>query len=331
MHAKWINFASTLAAFHMQSRSYEDVQPPSFGEHHAHTPNVNAVLRRDGAEPYREMVDHANHDHSTVANDDGERSNNHEPSGNAIKNFGHFLRRRIRKGTQTSTDNFRTTMRNIHAAPPHSRKRKAKENGSTSSGHSTSRRDKNDRVPTLLLQEGAHLVSLLSAVALSTLRCEYDDGDAPLVEFVPDRHWPDCNSERDADTRRYHEMKYGTRRSRSVSTARYLLDASATESQRRRVNASRPFPVIGGVSRREALALQSARGSLAKTALVFMWTNEFIQREYAHGSFGKVAPPIFSRLAQYLSDGRECEMCNISFSLLFFSMYHCHLNYCHLL
>ena len=34
-----------------------------------------------------------------------------------------------------------------------------------------------------------------------------------------------------------------------------------------------------------------------------MWLNEFIIREQLHGSLGKVAPPIVSRLQQYSSDG----------------------------
>jgi hypothetical protein len=41
---------------------------------------------------------------------------------------------------------------------------------------------------------------------------------------------------------------------------------------------ARPFPVVGGVSEREAHLLQQARGGLAKVSLVNMWLNEFVIR-----------------------------------------------------
>jgi hypothetical protein len=68
-------------------------------------------------------------------------------------------------------------------------------------------------------------------------------------------------------------------------------------------NASRPFSVVGGVSDAEVQALQKARGPLAKVALCTIWLQEFVAREFAHGSMGTVAPPIISRLFQFTSDG----------------------------
>jgi uncharacterized protein (TIGR02452 family) len=44
--------------------------------------------------------------------------------------------------------------------------------------------------PSLFLQEGAHLLSLLSAVAMSTLRTDVMDATPPLVEHIPGRPWP---------------------------------------------------------------------------------------------------------------------------------------------
>lgn len=68
-------------------------------------------------------------------------------------------------------------------------------------------------------------------------------------------------------------------------------------------NAARPFGVLGGVSDSECELLQKARGPYAKVALVTMWLQEFLSREYLNGSTGKVAPPIISRLYQFISDG----------------------------
>ena len=46
----------------------------------------------------------------------------------------------------------------------------------------------------------------------------------------------------------------------------------------------------------------------AKTALAYLWGNEFVIREQLHGSFGNAAPPIVSRLPQFLLDGHL--LCN---------------------
>lgn len=153
-------------------------------------------------------------------------------------------------------------------------------------------------VPSLFLQEGAHLVSLLSAVALSGLRCDFEYADAPLTKFIPGHHWPHYNSDNDPDMK-----QYGYKRNGFVTTIKYMMDISRTKQERLVYNAARPFAVIGGLSDREAFLLQRARGPVAKTALAFMWLNEFIIREQQHGSLGSVAPPIVSRLQQYSSDG----------------------------
>ena len=46
----------------------------------------------------------------------------------------------------------------------------------------------------------------------------------------------------------------------------YAFDVSRTRDERAAYNAARPFAVIGGISDREALLLQRARGASAKTA-----------------------------------------------------------------
>ncbi len=49
--------------------------------------------------------------------------------------------------------------------------------------------------------------------------------------------------------------------------------------------------------------LQRARGAPAKTALCSMWLQEFISREFENKALGNTAPPIVSRLYQFISDG----------------------------
>ena len=53
----------------------------------------------------------------------------------------------------------------------------------------------------------------------------------------------------------------------------------------------------------EILTLQNARGPYAKTALCFVWLQEFISRETLNGSTGSINGAILSRLFQYQSDG----------------------------
>jgi predicted membrane chloride channel (bestrophin family) len=83
----------------------------------------------------------------------------------------------------------------------------------------------------------------------------------------------------------------------------FILGMSRSDHHRTLYNAARPFAVLGGVSDEEVMVLQNARGPYAKTALCFMWLQEFISRETLHGSTGDINGAILSRLYQYQSDG----------------------------
>ena len=158
----------------------------------------------------------------------------------------------------------------------------------------------NKSLPPLFLQEAAHLLSLLSAVAMSTLRNDIEEAESPLATFEPGVPWPHVDPDAySADVRK--DWARSTHRSWTV--LRYLLGISRSEKDRTLYNAARPFRVVGGVSDAEVEMLQAARGPLAKVALCSMWLQEFISREHLAGSTGGVADPIISRLYQFLSDG----------------------------
>ena len=302
MHSKWLDAGLTLAAFHMQSKAYDSVRPPSFGDHQ-HLNDL--VLQRD-----REEVD-AN---GALTEDDDGLSN--ESISRTTSNFGSFLNRKLKRRGRKKTKNSTSELVSINVASsssceelpyPNYRNRMltkaltANCSSRISIKEGKAMQTKTTPIPSLFLQEGAHLVSLLSAVALSTLRFDEDDSYAPLVEFTPGHHWPNYNSDHDADMKKYG-YELGLWR-RFVVLVKYWLDISRTKQQCRVYNAARPLPVIGGISEREAVMLQRARSKSAKVALVFLWWNEFIIREQLHGSLGDVAPPIVSRLQQYSSDG----------------------------
>lgn len=158
-----------------------------------------------------------------------------------------------------------------------------------------------DAVPPLLfLEECAHLLSLMSAVAFSTLRNDLPEAESPLTVFEPGLPWPKV----DPDNYKGRVRKGWTQsKSKLYSELQFLLGRSRNDRARTLYNAARPFRVIGNVSDAEIEKLQEARGPLAKVSLVSMWLLELISREYQAGSTGKVAPPIISRLYQFIADG----------------------------
>ena len=294
MHSKWLDVGTTIAAFHMQSKAYEHIRPISFGDR----PQSNNLLLRNMDE----------HPATNITNTTTENGIDNEPS-RKDSNLKRFLHRTIRRRRGKKKDINNATAEelvSINASSsqhreelPYPNYKNDKSNSSTNLVARWSSKDGiSDVTPSLFLQQAVHLVSLLSAVALSTLRCNEEDESTTLVEFKPGRHWPNYNSDNDPDMK-----QYGYRRGRGfVATIKYMFDVSRTKRERSTYNAARPLGVIGGVSERE-LMLQRARGSTAKTALVYFWLNEFIIREQLHGSLGNVGPPIVSRLQQYISEG----------------------------
>ena len=153
--------------------------------------------------------------------------------------------------------------------------------------------------PSLFLQETAHLISLLNAVALSTLRNDIAIAASPVTAYIPGVPWPDVDPD---NLPRETKKLYGDG---TVFWRWFYFCLGLSRSAKRRTmyNAARPFGVLGGVSDGEIQALQNARGPYAKVALVNMWLQEFITRETLAGSTGDVPAPLLSRIHQFISDG----------------------------
>jgi len=323
MQSKWLDCAMELASFHLQSVAYDDVKPPAFGSY----PEIKSIVRE--RERLNVMTtEELNNQLDTVI--EGTRPK-------SMRSRFRFMLRREKasrnlmgeisnaKSQDTSKRGRHGTSRNINAAiktqqvtfAPKSAyaHRRSLESDALGSNASTITQVRGGshvrsvvvmnggmrhRQPSLFLQEAAHLVSLLSAVALSTLRNDIETAESPLCEFVPGAPWPPVDpDDEDAQVKK----QYYTTTSMVWQVIRYLFSVSRTEQSRTLYNAARPMRVLGGVSDAEINRLQAARGPLAKVALVSMWLHEFIAREYLAGSTGQVAPPIISRLYQLTSDG----------------------------
>eukprot|EP00956_Cyclotella_meneghiniana_P035412 scaffold114619_cov55-Cyclotella_meneghiniana.AAC.1 len=159
----------------------------------------------------------------------------------------------------------------------------------------------NGRTPPLFLQELAHRTSLLSAVALSTLRNDEEEFESPLDIYHPGSPLPQVDPDKlPKSTRQLYQPSISI-----TKHARHWLGFDRSPANRSTYNSTRPLSVIGGVSDAEIVFLQKARGSYAKTTLCWCWLSELITRSHLDGTLGKVHAAILSRLYQNLSDGMK--------------------------
>lgn len=327
MHSKWLDFGTEAAAFHYQSVRYNNCKPPAFGSFRPPRDVASVATNTISRERLRteemtkeellEQLDSLTVDNNTTTSPTRRSSSNQ-------------LRKRISRVFRPSKDKERKKERpkviddysvdqtggfNDNNNPKRQQKHQKlrqlddeyfDESGKPYPSFQTEARKRlheglcDSKSPPLFLEEVAHLLSLLSAVAVSTLRNDLEDAESPLIEFVPNAPWPCVDPDAyDADIRQGWESS-----SKHISTVfRFLFGMSRTDKSRTLYNAARPFRVIGNVSDAEIELLQAARGPQAKVSLCSMWLQEFISREYMAGSTGNVAPPIISRLYQFVSDG----------------------------
>jgi hypothetical protein len=259
MHSKWLDFATEIAAFHYQSSRYDDRKPPAFGSH----PDLKSITRERQRieEPMtkRELEDHVD-----------------DCMAKTSRNLP--LRQRFFQSFRKNKSN--RNARNLRASGKFisSRRRSLREptlfneeydGGSTSQFTSRARhlmtqgkmmQTEDDSPPALFLEEAAHLLSLLSAMAMCTLRNDLPEAESPLIEFIPGAPWPHVDPDDYlADIRREWESS-----NMCYTLFRYIFGLSRTDASRTLYNAARPFRVIGNVSDAEIGMLQAARGPLSK-------------------------------------------------------------------
>lgn len=297
MSSKWLDAATCISAFHYQQATlYADIRPPTFGSlpvdprsirnrhrtfRHIHEftplqPKNSRVRRRDIA--------------STI--------HSYEGKGKSINSPNNAPDTRMRNPT-----NLKIPIPTRFQDQFFPEEDDAPQLLAQTASRNVTLRAKLPK-PSLFLQEAAHLLSLLSAVAMSTLRNDIDQAESPVVPYVPGQSWPCVDPDRlDKDIlKEYGESNAFWR------ILYFCLGLSRSDKRRTLYNAARPFGVLGGVSDEEILMLQAARGPYAKVMLVSGWLQEFISREYLAGSLGNVATPILSRLYQVSASSKPLKL-----------------------
>jgi hypothetical protein len=312
--SKWLDCATTLAAFHYQSDQFDDIRPPAFGSH----PTLQSSRIKGRQHAYKATLEETMEAIKEATDEQASLERQLK------KPWWKGLRRRT-----ASTNISEDVSKNMGSTRPHDRV-----NGDTSKipipqrfqdqftlkGQQQSFRKSKRRllakqsraslnlitapesrvpVPSLFLQETAHLVSLMAAVAMSTLRNDSEFTESPLTEYIPGKPWPAVDPDSLSEEIR---GLYGDDNT-IWRWIYFCLGLSRSERHRTLYNAARPFGVLGGVSDSEVELLQRARGPYAKVSLCTMWMQEFLSREYLAGSTGTVPGAILSRLYQFLSDG----------------------------
>ena len=326
MQSKWLDVAMNLASYHYQSDRFDDITPPTLGKLENVTTSDIVGRARNFECSYDDMVDQVD------AELKQRRSLRKQPWWKRRVGRPH-TESRARRQRDFETDRRHGKMIDSHKPDPNNSdsvremsvipipQRFQEDLGvrmtlSDESDPDTSelrnylikqpipsldlaRRESRVPSPSLFLQEVAHLLSLLSGVALSTLRNDMEEAESPLTTYYPGKPWPPVDpDDLDDETRN----RYGEEH----TLARWIyfcLGLDRSTKHRTLYNAARPFGVLGGVSDEEISRIQKARGPAAKVYLCTMWLQEFITREYMAGSTGRTAPPILSRLYQFISDG----------------------------
>ena len=348
MSSKWLDAGICMCAFHYQSKQFYDIKPPAFGSlpygvsadrikgrernflgasqqetekkfsfkrPQSRKSILNRVMLRNNKQPNPEKLFQRK---SINAGDPTRARQSKNDLSSTIPIPARFQDQFLKAGEgdpsyneDETTEDRRKRWRGKHSNACHDLKR--------------SHQAKLPR-PSLFLQETAHLISLLSAVAMSTLRSDIDQAVSPIIAYVPGMAWRKFivalylfnavtamffsypavihiffTAPEDPDyLSKDVQKQYGE----PTTVLRWFYFCTGTNrSARRRTmyNAARPFGVLGGVSDAECDMLRKARGPYAKVALCTMWLQEFLSRECLDGSTGSVASPVISRVYQFIS------------------------------
>jgi hypothetical protein len=266
MLSKWLDVGTNMAAYHMQSPQYNSIKPPALGNLENTQDVARERERRSDVMTASQRLTRLNHVIQSSAK-----------NGTGIMNFLKQKRGRI---SRFASNVIHERGSNVVSSPPRNGGKQDTE--STAGGTAVGDTQKNPQIaesshrlrssrlnggvdtrgPSLFLQETAHLISLLSAVAMATLRNDMDDVELSLAKFTPGAPWPALDpDDLPIDIRRkYGPTNFG------VTSVYYIFGFDRTVDKHSLYNAARPFGVIGGVSDEEIRCLQEARGPYVSAA-----------------------------------------------------------------
>ena len=247
MHSKWNDMATCLASFHYQSSIYSKIRPPAFGNHDSLQQDILLARELNPCTP-DEMRQQLDEIAANGRNDRRAREAIIDARGSFIAQVTRPVRmltpsrsRRLGgRGTLNRADDASSQSHGFSITSNTSQLERivsvAKLDGGLQ-GHE----------PSLFLQEVAHLMSLMSAVAFSTLRGGIEGTEIPLIEYIPGTKWPPVDPDcLDAEIREgYHSNN------RILLTFRWLFGLTRTRKELSLYNAARPFRVLGGVAHAE--------------------------------------------------------------------------------
>lgn len=323
MLSKWLDCAITIAAFHYQSDQFDDIRPPAFGSH----PTLKSSRIKGRQRAYKATLEETIESIQEAADEQAameaqvmkkpwwsglrlrrsKKNDETEPTPSTLEEGTKSISSiRPHDGVNGDTSKIpipqrfqdQITLKGEQQSPGKIRRRTLAKQ-SRAFRHLTETREARVPVPSLFLQETAHLISLMAAVAMSTLRNDSESTESPLTEYMPGKPWPPVDPDSLSDDIR---VQYGENNT-IWRWIYFCLGLSRSERHRTLYNAARPFAVLGGVSDSEVELLQRARGPYAKLSLCTMWFQEFLTREHLSGSTGEVPGAVLSRLYQFISDG----------------------------
>ena len=321
--SKFMDATMHAAVFHLQSKEYDAIRPPSFFDHdNLNKLNLTRDRRRQTDDVSSFYMEHAmksivdtekidsNSIHEDVSNSSGTMYQAMRRSSNnmigSIVPPSPLRKEKLQRSVWHSTTKKHTPMSPISTEEVKESdvQKRAMLNFNTFPSLQVPNENfasrPNGQTPPLYLQELAHISSLLCAVALSTLRNDIEDKESLLDPYVPGSPWPAADPDKLP-----RETKMGFQhRSKIVTIIFYFLGLDRLPGKRNLYNVSRPLPVLGGVSDSEVQYLRMARGPYAKAELAFNWFGAFFIREHLNGSMGDVHSAIISRIVQFVSDGQ---------------------------
>lgn len=202
MQSKWLDVGMEISAFHLQSKQYDSIRPPPLGRETKET-NVLTRERMSAISPseLQEAIQNREVTDENLGDIGGSRRNfMNSPSG-VMKSF------RVSKNRQLITNEASGVFQAQESIP-------------------------NDVkiIPSFFLQEATHLLSLLSAVAFSTLRSDIEGVETPLTTFLEGNPWPpvdpDCMDTKSLD------LKHGEGTDAMMGLFSFLLGKGRSPAQR---------------------------------------------------------------------------------------------------